>query len=53
MRKPWKPTKNEEEIIRINREAKEVNLTYGQYVARFGGGANVCGKEVSTASRTV
>lgn len=48
----WKP-KKESEIARINRLAREMNLSYGQYVIRYGGGADVRGKEVSTASQTV
>ena len=44
----WKPGGTEKEIVRINRLAREMGLSYGQYVVRFGGGADVRGKKVST-----
>ena len=31
-----KPAKPDSELARINRQAREIGLSYGQYVARYG-----------------
>ena len=49
----WKPTENERDIIEICKKAKPMRLSYGQYVAKFGGEANVRGKEVSAAGQAL
>ena len=52
-KKTWTPAGTEKDIVRICGEAKKLGLSYGQYVVRYGGDANVRGQKVSAASQTV
>ena len=48
-KRKWKPAGTENDIVRINKLAREKGLSYGQYVVQYGGGESVRGQKVSTA----